>query len=70
MGIHVGTYRSFLKPEKDPTEDEATATHKISADKSITTGMEKFMIKENITFGFKLRDMSKYFAKRVCYTTI
>ncbi|KAK3087589.1 hypothetical protein FSP39_007912 [Pinctada imbricata] len=38
MGIHAGTYRSFLKPEKDPTEDDVTATYKMSADKSISTG--------------------------------
>ncbi|XP_069119470.1 uncharacterized protein [Argopecten irradians] len=38
MSIHANTYRSFLKPEKDPSEDQITASHKLSNDKTLSTG--------------------------------
>ncbi|XP_033732382.1 uncharacterized protein LOC117321879 isoform X2 [Pecten maximus] len=36
--IHANTYRSFLKPEKDPSEDQITASHKLSGDKTLSSG--------------------------------
>ncbi|XP_062617302.1 uncharacterized protein LOC134279010 isoform X1 [Saccostrea cucullata] len=37
MGIHSNTYRNFTKVDKDPSEDEVTATYK-TQDKTITNG--------------------------------
>lgn len=37
MGFHSNTYRNFTKGDKDPSEEEVTATHK-AQDKTISTG--------------------------------
>ncbi|XP_021380179.1 mucin-17-like isoform X2 [Mizuhopecten yessoensis] len=38
MSIHANTYRSFLKPDKDPSEDQITASHKLSNERTLSTG--------------------------------
>lgn len=37
MGFHSNTYKNFTKGDKDPSEEEVTATHK-AQDKTISTG--------------------------------
>ena len=42
MGIHSNTYKNYTKGDKDPSEDEVTATQK-AQDKTISTGKICFL---------------------------